>query len=628
MNKLPIKETVKAKGHTPQYRMHKYFARRPYNVFRNLIKHYTDENDIVLDCFCGGGVTVFESLVLDRKVIGVDINPLATFITKMQIQQTDLNKVKKLLYNFYDEIRKEFEDLYTINVNNEKGVIEWLEWAYEVKCPYCNEIIVLSNENKVSNGKYRCSNLKCKSNEDSGNHGVQRTECKPYSITPLRVKYKSLTENQSKIHILSPQEKEEIKRKMDEIEIPDELVQIDIDIPNNWDRWHEDCLPEKGIFKFSDFFTRRNLYINTKIFNKIIDMKSCISEEYCDILYFVFSSSLRYTNNMTRVTNNWEGGNPTSMDKHAYWLPNQFVETNVLDKFLNRIDAVLKGLKYTNQTIKKPKFEADNYEQLLENKDYLILTQSASSLPIPDKSVDVIITDPPYGSNVQYAELSSFWNVWYMKYKNLETFIYNEEEAVANRKSNFEGAKSVEFYGDMLYKIFKEANRVLKDDGYLVFTFNNKNINVWIQLLKAIVKAGFYLPEGGVIYQDFIKEYKNTSHLRYSGNIHGDFIYSFKKGTIKIEGSQKNIDYEEHLIKKINECITKMYKDNSSYTTTELYQTIFSELIIIILEFIASSYQSDDELVKIGDLSNTFIDDILNKRLILKNGRWMLRGNN
>lgn len=98
----PIKGSVKAQGHTAQYQMHKYFARRPYNVFRNLVQHYTKEGDIVLDCFCGGGVTVFESLALDRKVVGVDINPLATFITEMQIQQVDIEQLRR----FYDTFRR------------------------------------------------------------------------------------------------------------------------------------------------------------------------------------------------------------------------------------------------------------------------------------------------------------------------------------------------------------------------------------------------------------------------------------------------------------------------------------------------------------------------------------------
>ena len=91
----PIGESVKARGHTAQYQMHKYFARRPYNVFRRLIEHYTEKGDIVLDCFCGGGVTVFESLALNRKAVGVDINPLATFITEMQIQQVDVEGLRK-----------------------------------------------------------------------------------------------------------------------------------------------------------------------------------------------------------------------------------------------------------------------------------------------------------------------------------------------------------------------------------------------------------------------------------------------------------------------------------------------------------------------------------------------------
>ncbi len=59
--------------------MHRYFARRPWSVFRELIAHYSNPGSIILDPFCGGGVTVVEGLRLGRKVIGVDINPLATF---------------------------------------------------------------------------------------------------------------------------------------------------------------------------------------------------------------------------------------------------------------------------------------------------------------------------------------------------------------------------------------------------------------------------------------------------------------------------------------------------------------------------------------------------------------------
>lgn len=624
IDKKPIQETIKAKSHTAQYKMHKYFARRPYNVFNNLIKYYTNEGDIVLDCFCGGGVTIFESLQLDRKVIGVDINPLATFITEMQIQQVDIKKLEQFLYSFYEEIKNELEKLYYIDICGEKSIIEWMEWAYEVKCPYCGEKIILSEENKVSNGKYRCNNNVCISHLEEPK-GIARTKCLPIGSIPIRVKYKEINTGKVKTHILND-EAILIKEKVESIKLPDGIISIEQHIPNNWDRWYEDCLQQKGVYKFSDLFTKRNLFANTIILNKIINLKGHVDKQLLDLLYFTFSSSLRYTNNMTRVTRNWENGNPTSMDKHAYWLPNQYVETNVIKKFEDRINSILKGIKYTNDKITNKKIKANNYHELNKDADYLILNQSASSLPLPDKSVNIVITDPPYGSNVQYAELSSFWNVWYMKYRQLESFIYNEEEAVSNRKNNFEGHKTVNFYGEMLYKVFSEANRVLMDDGYLVFTFNNKDINVWVQLLKACVKAGFYLPKEGVIYQDFIKEYKNTSHLKYSGNVHGDFIYSFKKGKTKIDESILEKDYKEYLVERIELCLGKMYKEKEIYTTTELYERIFSELIGILIQFILIDESSEDnKLENIEKLSNTFIDDVLSKDLILTDEGWKIK---
>ncbi|NFN85904.1 hypothetical protein FDF31_04550 [Clostridium sporogenes] len=619
--KKPISNTVKAKGHTPQYSMHKYFARRPYNVFRNLIEYYSHENDVILDCFCGGGVTVFESLSLNRRVVGVDINPLATFITEMQVKQVNIDNLKEYFDNFFNAVNNELEDHYYYEFNGVKGRALWVEWVYEVECIECGEIILLSSKNKITNGKYRCQNKECTSNKGK-NIGVNRTKCKPHSSRPVRVKYENKESNSSYIHQFTAEESQKEKLRCEELKISNEMINIDFEIPDNWDRWYEDCLPQKGVYKFSDLFTKRNLYVNTFIFNKLLELPK---GEYRDILYFAFSSSLRYTNNMSRVTENWENGNPTCMDKHAYWLPNEYVECNVLKKLRERMDAVIKGLTFTNNNICEKKEKATTFQDLNEGKDYLILNRSSAELPLPNNSIDVIITDPPYGSNVQYGELSSFWNVWYMRYKQLDSFIFNEEEAVANRKNCFEGAKSIEFYGDMLYLVFKEAARVLKPEGFLVFTFNNKNINVWVQLLKAVVKAGFYLPDNGIIYQDFIKEYKNTSHLKYSGNIHGDFIYSFRKGHIKL-GYVELVDFENTLRKKIFECIKSMYRQKEEYSTTELYEQIFSSLVNLLIKYIAAEENLDnDKYEKIEQLSNTFIDNVLSQHLIFENSTWRLK---
>ena len=48
----------------------------PY-IPRNIILRYSKENDIVLDQFVGGGTTLVEAKLLNRNIIGVDVNDIA-----------------------------------------------------------------------------------------------------------------------------------------------------------------------------------------------------------------------------------------------------------------------------------------------------------------------------------------------------------------------------------------------------------------------------------------------------------------------------------------------------------------------------------------------------------------------
>ena len=60
----------------------------PY-VVKNLLIKYSHKDDVVLDQFVGSGTTVIESLLLNRKAIGVDINEKALSITKSRIKDID-----------------------------------------------------------------------------------------------------------------------------------------------------------------------------------------------------------------------------------------------------------------------------------------------------------------------------------------------------------------------------------------------------------------------------------------------------------------------------------------------------------------------------------------------------------
>jgi len=69
-------------GARRHYGVHPYFTRRPFNVVRQYIQHYSREGDRILDPFGGSGVTAIEAFLSNRTGIQNDINPLANFIAK------------------------------------------------------------------------------------------------------------------------------------------------------------------------------------------------------------------------------------------------------------------------------------------------------------------------------------------------------------------------------------------------------------------------------------------------------------------------------------------------------------------------------------------------------------------
>jgi hypothetical protein len=126
---------VEAKPHTPIYMMHKYFARRPWNVFRELIVHYTAPDDIILDPFCGGGVTIVEALKLKRRAIGVDLNLLATYVTRMEVAPVDLGVLQHSFAQLGRDLKREILSFYSTECSKCKSqaYADWIEWDEETK---------------------------------------------------------------------------------------------------------------------------------------------------------------------------------------------------------------------------------------------------------------------------------------------------------------------------------------------------------------------------------------------------------------------------------------------------------------------------------------------------------------
>ncbi|WP_219884601.1 DNA methyltransferase [Merismopedia glauca] len=101
----PISAPIEPKkqGAKRHWGSHPYFTRRAWNVVQEYISTFSQVGDVVLDPFGGSGVTAVEALVMKRKAIHCDINPLANFIcSQIAISPVDLNAFRAA----FDEIER------------------------------------------------------------------------------------------------------------------------------------------------------------------------------------------------------------------------------------------------------------------------------------------------------------------------------------------------------------------------------------------------------------------------------------------------------------------------------------------------------------------------------------------
>jgi DNA modification methylase len=107
---------------------------------------------------------------------------------------------------------------------------------------------------------------------------------------------------------------------------------------------------------------------------------------------------------------------------------------------------------------------------------------SATSLAkLGTDSIDYIFTDPPFGANIMYSELSSIWEGWIKVKTN------NETEAIINTTQH----KSLFDYQALMNASLKEFYRVLKPGKWLTMEFSNTSASVWNSIQNALQGVGF-----------------------------------------------------------------------------------------------------------------------------------------
>jgi adenine-specific DNA methylase len=125
---------------------------------------------------------------------------------------------------------------------------------------------------------------------------------------------------------------------------------------------------------------------------------------------------------------------------------------------------------------------------------------SATNIQLPDQSVQIVVTDPPYYDAIPYGALSDFCYVWLKRFVGEfypDLFHWNlapkTEECIVDPGPSLPGEpkKDRSFFENCIRRALTQCKRVLQTGGVAVVLFAHKGTAGWEALLKALVDAGW-----------------------------------------------------------------------------------------------------------------------------------------
>ncbi|MHA2095481.1 MAG: DNA methyltransferase, partial [Candidatus Hodarchaeales archaeon] len=492
-----IEKTGTSHGHSSMYVMHKFFGRKQERVFRKYIEKYAqNEDDIVLDPFCGSGVTIGEALSLGKKAIGIDINPVSIFITR-----------NTLLYISNKRLLEEFKVI-------EKDVKDEILHLYETICPKCGTTIPATcftwQESDLYDRRYICP---------QDGKRVEKVE-----ISDLEL-YKRIS-NQS----------------IDDFFDSEGLLKYWF--PNNSLFYSNGkaFLKKEKYEKISELFTNRNLISLAKLHDRI---KQISDPDLKDSFLFAFSSMVHLASKMTPV----RPSRPFSSSwiQPSYWYCPHFMESNVWELFERAVTGK-QGLFKAKHGLKQrinDAIEVSSFEKLQNaiSPSYLLLNDNINFIDtIPKNSVDYVITDPPYGHSIQYGELLYLWGAWLNLLEGYSEIL--DEEIVVNPRQN----KNLQIYETLLTHAFQKIYTILKPEKYCTVTFHNPSLSIRNILYRSVIQSGFLFER--VVYHPPARA-SAKSLLQPTGSQQGDYYFIFKKSVReekRIYQSITNGELEEWIV--------------------------------------------------------------------------------
>jgi DNA modification methylase/DNA-directed RNA polymerase subunit RPC12/RpoP len=457
----------------PVYMAHTYHTKVPHKAIEKFIEHYTEENDIIFDGFCGSGMTGVATQNLNRNIILSDLAPAATFIS-YNFNKKSANNIQKLadqiIEKTYDECKWLYETTPSEESNQlsltdevEKGEIQYIIWSDVYKCQYCDEEYIfwneaVNNDTETVKKSFKCPHCNALIKKNNSDPIIETKfdsalgkEIKQKKQVPVYIDYKYNGNRFNK----KPDNKDlDLIKKIQSKEIPFWFPIKKMPIGDEAKR-----NIKHGLTHVHHYFTKRNLWVLSELFNNI--EKENLNTNQKNSLKLYFTSIIQRASKLFRWNKNQAGPLTGTL-----YVASMFFETSIFGLLRNKSHL----------------FNSIN----INNHNYLQTTQSITDFnKINSNSIDYIFTDPPFGANLMYSDLNYIWESW------LNAITNNETEAIVNKSQN----KELEEYTNLMTDGFKEMYKMLKPNRWMTVVFHNSKAKVWNAIQESITRAGFIIAQ-------------------------------------------------------------------------------------------------------------------------------------
>jgi 16S rRNA G966 N2-methylase RsmD len=469
MSNIPgVQEELIVGRGDPAYMAHGYLTKVPVPAIRPFIEAYTKPGDIVLDPFAGSGMTGVAAAMAGRRGRLFDISVLGQHIGRNYVNLVSADLLRKLATEVSEGAARLVSDVYRTPCQRcgDPAAVAKTVWSFLVQCSGCHQSV--NYFKSMEQAGFNKSEIVCP-------HCGERVSAKDPRVGEEPVQeYVNCPCSPSQI-LQTPSLSDTSL-----VEVLKSLRPPDVEISSDRQMYKASALGKHGMTTVASFYSDRNLAVLTALRNEIAQVTD---DRLQSKLLFAFTACL------TRASKRyqWSFKRPLNAANANYYVAMVFYEWNVYDLFLRKVEALIRSDDWIRGSREGQMALAPDVEPDVEYE-----LSSATSIPLPDNSVDYVFTDPPFGSNLFYADMALFQEAW------LEGFTDPSVEAVIDRgtKKNRTAAR----YEDMLASALTECRRVLKPGGRISMVFGNSSGSVWSLVQRCVRKANLVIePESLIV---------------------------------------------------------------------------------------------------------------------------------